>query len=40
MIVSYIPADKTTNYYSMDKNTYKLIKENVTKTYKKLNEKP
>ena len=31
-----IPADKTTNYYSMNTATYeKLITENVTKTYKK-----
>ena len=31
-----IPADKTTNYYEMNTSAYdKLIKENVTKTYKK-----
>ena len=31
-----VPADKTTNYYSMSTATYeKLITENVTKTYKK-----
>ena len=31
-----IPADKTTNYYTMNLASYdKLIKENVTKTYKK-----
>ena len=31
-----IPADKTTNYYKMDTTAYsKLIKENVTKSYKK-----
>ncbi|KAL9986499.1 hypothetical protein ACROYT_G000660 [Oculina patagonica] len=31
-----IPADKTTNYYEMNTTAYnKLIKENVTKTYKK-----
>ena len=31
-----IPADKTTNYYKMNPASYdKLIKENVTKTYKK-----
>ena len=31
-----IPADKTTNYYAMNTTAYnKLIKENVTKTYKK-----
>lgn len=31
-----IPADKTTNYYTMTPDSYdKLIKENVTKTYKK-----
>ena len=31
-----IPADKTTNYYTMNPASYdKLIKENVTKTYKK-----
>ena len=32
----FIPADKTTNYYAMNSTAYnKLIKENVTKTYKK-----
>ena len=31
-----IPEDKTTNYYTMNPASYdKLIKENVTKTYKK-----
>ena len=31
-----IPADKTTNYFEMNTTAYnKLIKENVTKTYKK-----
>ena len=31
-----IPADKTTNFYEMNPNSYnKLITENVTKTYKK-----
>ena len=31
----FIPADKTTNYYAMNTTAYnKLIKENVTKTYK------
>ena len=31
-----VPADKTTNYYSMSTATYeKLVTENVTKTYKK-----
>ena len=34
-----IPADKTTNYYAMTPASYdKLIKENVTKTYKKSND--
>ena len=31
-----IPADKTTNYYKMNTTAYsKLIKENITKSYKK-----
>ena len=35
-----IPADKTTNFYAMNPSSYdKLIKENVTKTYKKSNDK-
>ena len=35
-----IPADKTTNFYAMGPSSYdKLIKENVTKTYKKSDEK-
>ena len=35
-----IPADKTTNYYAMNIPTYdKLMKENVTKTYKKSGDK-
>ena len=35
-----IPADKTTNYYEMNPTAYnKLIKENVTKTYKKSSDK-
>ena len=35
-----IPADKTTNYYAMNTTAYnKLIKENVTKTYKKSDSK-
>ena len=34
-----IPADKTTNFYAMNLSSYdKLIKENVTKTYKKSND--
>ncbi|KAL9976708.1 hypothetical protein ACROYT_G014035 [Oculina patagonica] len=34
-----IPADKTTNFYAMNPFSYdKLIKENVTKTYKKSND--
>ena len=34
-----IPADKTTNFYAMNPSSYgKLIKENVTKTYKKSND--
>lgn len=34
-----IPADKTTNYYTMNPASYdKLIKDNVTKTYKKSND--
>lgn len=35
-----IPAGKTTNYYAMNATVYnKLVKENVTKTYKKSNDK-
>ena len=35
-----IPADKTTNFYTMNPSSYdKLVKENVTKTYKKSNVK-
>ena len=35
-----IPADKTTNFYTMNPSSYdKLVKENVTKTYKKSNDK-
>ena len=35
-----IPADKTTNFYAMNPSSYdKLVKENVTKTYKKSNDK-
>ena len=35
-----IPADKTTNVYAMNPSSYdKLVKENVTKTYKKSNDK-
>ena len=35
-----IPADKTTNFYAMNPSSYdKLVKENVTKTYKKSNGK-
>ncbi|KAJ8042167.1 hypothetical protein HOLleu_13162 [Holothuria leucospilota] len=31
-----VPADKTSNYYSVDKQRYeKLMKDNVTATYKK-----
>jgi len=34
-----IPADKTMNYYTMNPTSYdKLIKENITKTYKKSND--
>jgi len=34
-----IPADKTTNFYTMTPTSYyKLIKENVTKVYKKTND--
>jgi len=34
-----IPADKTTNFYAMNPSSYdKLIKENVTKTYRKSND--
>ena len=33
---AFIPADKSRNYYEMDKNAHdKLFLENVTKTYKK-----
>ena len=35
-----IPADKTTNFYTMNPSSYnKLVKENATKTYKKSNDK-
>ena len=35
-----IPADKTTNVYTMNSSSYdKMVKENVTKTYKKSNNK-
>ena len=36
-----IPADKTTNFYKMDNNEYRLLLEtNVTKGYKKLQSQP
>lgn len=35
---AFIPADKTTNYYEVDKTTHdKLIMDNITSTYKKAN---
>eukprot|EP00794_Sanderia_malayensis_P012450 gene12450-biopygen9924 len=36
---AFIPADKTTNYYELDKEQYdKLLNSNITATYKKANE--
>ena len=35
---AFIPADKTTNYYEVDKATHdKLLKDNITTTYRKAN---
>jgi len=35
---TFIPADKTTNYYEVDKASHdKLLKDNITSTYKKAN---
>jgi len=35
-----IPVDKTTNFYAMNPSSHdRLVKENVTKTYKKSDEK-